>query len=106
MAPHSSVLAWRIPWTEEPGRLQSTGSQRVRHDWATGHPGAWIFSMLPFITERCLCQGFPLLSLFFSCELQMCLSSGPGWLSHQASTLGGPLRLEVHTCWRFPSPQS
>ena len=35
MATHSSTLAWRIPWTEEPGRLQSTGSQRVRHDWAT-----------------------------------------------------------------------
>ena len=32
---HSSVLAWRIPWTEEPGGLQSTGSQRVGHDWAT-----------------------------------------------------------------------
>ena len=31
-ATHSSVLAWRIPWTEEPGRLQSTGSQRVEHD--------------------------------------------------------------------------
>ena len=30
MATHSSILAWRIPWTEEPGRLQSTGSQRVR----------------------------------------------------------------------------
>ena len=35
MAPHSSVLAWRIPRMEEPGRLQSMGSQRVRHDWAT-----------------------------------------------------------------------
>ena len=34
-APHSSTLAWRIPWTEEPGRLQSTGSRRVGHDWAT-----------------------------------------------------------------------
>ena len=31
MATHSSILAWRIPWTEEPGRLQSMGSQRVRH---------------------------------------------------------------------------
>ena len=30
MAAHSSVLAWRVPWTEEPGRLQSVGSQRVR----------------------------------------------------------------------------
>ena len=35
MATHSSTLAWRIPWTEEPGRLQSTGSQRVGHDWVT-----------------------------------------------------------------------
>ena len=35
MAPHSSTLAWKIPWTEEPGRLQSTGSLRVGHHWAT-----------------------------------------------------------------------
>ena len=35
MAPHSSTLAWKIPWTEEPGRLQSIGSHRVRLDWAT-----------------------------------------------------------------------
>ena len=34
MATHSSLLAWRIPWTEEPGRLQSMGSQRVRYDWS------------------------------------------------------------------------
>ena len=32
MATHFSILAWRIPWTEEPGRLQSMGSQRVGHD--------------------------------------------------------------------------
>ena len=35
MAPHSSTLAWKIPWMEEPGRLQSMGSLRVRLDWAT-----------------------------------------------------------------------
>ena len=35
MAPHSSTLTWKIPWTEEPGRLQSMGLRRVRHDWAT-----------------------------------------------------------------------
>ena len=35
MAPHSSTVAWKIPWTEEPGRLQSMGSLRVRHYWAT-----------------------------------------------------------------------
>ena len=34
MATHSSILAWRIPWTEEPGGLQSMGSQRVRHEWS------------------------------------------------------------------------
>ena len=34
MAPHSSTLAWKIPWTQEPGRLQSTGSLRVGHDWS------------------------------------------------------------------------
>ena len=33
MAIHSSTIAWKIPWTEEPGRLQSMGSQRVRHDF-------------------------------------------------------------------------
>ena len=35
MTPNSSTLAWKIPWTEEPGRLQSMGSLRVGHDWAT-----------------------------------------------------------------------
>ena len=35
IATHSSTFAWRIPWTKEPGRLQSMGSQRVRYDWAT-----------------------------------------------------------------------
>ena len=34
-ATHSSILAWRLPWTEEPAGLQSMGSHRVRHDWGT-----------------------------------------------------------------------
>ena len=37
MATHSSILAWKIPWTEEPGGLPSMGSQRVSHDWAHQH---------------------------------------------------------------------
>ena len=41
MASHSSTLAWRIPGTEEPGGLQSMGSQRVRHDWPTGQKQAY-----------------------------------------------------------------
>ena len=35
MATHSSILAWEIPWTDDPGRLQSMGSERVRHNWVT-----------------------------------------------------------------------
>ena len=38
MAPHSSTLAWKIPWAEEPGGLQSMGSRRVGHDWANSLP--------------------------------------------------------------------
>ena len=45
MATHSSILAWKIPWTEEPGRLQFTGSLGVRHDWATS------LSLFTFIGE-------------------------------------------------------
>ena len=40
MATHSSILAWKIPWTEEPGRLQSMQSQRVGCDWACAHAHA------------------------------------------------------------------
>ena len=43
MAPHSSTLAWKIPWTEEPGRLQSMGSLRVGHDWANS---LWLFTFI------------------------------------------------------------
>ena len=50
MATHSSILAWRIPWTEEPGGLQSVGLQRVRHDWATKHSTTWLpFSISTFL---------------------------------------------------------
>ena len=41
MAPHSSTLAWKIPWTEEPGRLQSMGLLGVGHDWATSLSLHW-----------------------------------------------------------------
>ena len=45
MATHSSIPSWRIPWTEEPAGLQSTGSHRVRHDWsdlACTHACSWL----------------------------------------------------------------
>ena len=53
MATHSSILAWRIPWTEDPGRLLSTGSQRVRHDWVT----SLSFTFLHNICILALCSG-------------------------------------------------
>ena len=43
MATHSSILAWKIPWTEEPGGLQSKVSQRVKHDWVTKHTHTQIY---------------------------------------------------------------
>ena len=43
MATHSSTLAWKIPWMEEPGRLQTMGSQRVRQDSATSLTAFLIF---------------------------------------------------------------
>ena len=53
MAIHSSTLAWKIPWTEEPGRLQSTRSQRVGHDFTFFHVLKIIF--VPPIIEPPLC---------------------------------------------------
>ena len=50
MATHSSILAWRIPWTEEPGRLQSMGLQRVRNDWATN---TFTFLLFYFLNSTC-----------------------------------------------------
>ena len=58
-ATHYSILSWRIPWTEEPGGLQSMGSQRVRHDWVT-------------ITHNIKCI-LPSISLFSSLNY-------PGWV--------------------------
>ena len=71
MATHSSILAWRIPWTEEPGRLQPTGAQRVRHDWVTnthkglhgrvlsGGPVAFPNIWFCYFQYYCLIMGFP-----------------------------------------------
>ena len=53
MATHSSTLAWKIPWMEKPGRLQSMGSLRVRHDWATS------LSLFTFMHWRRIWQPTP-----------------------------------------------
>ena len=62
MATHSSILAWRIPWTDKPGGLQSMGSQRVRQDWATLSPPFFFFTFLKSLTATTLqaLTAFPL----------------------------------------------
>ena len=52
MASHSTTVAWKIPRTEEPGRLQSMGSQRVRHDWATSLHRVTVLTMNPISQAR------------------------------------------------------
>ena len=57
MATHPSILAWRIPWTEEPGGLQFIKSQRVRHDWsniAGMHTWTRLWELLGHLCDSCL----------------------------------------------------
>ena len=66
MAIHSSTIAWKTPWTEEPGRLQSMGSQRVGNNWATSftHSLRLVIAFLPrrksfnFVAEVTVCRDF------------------------------------------------
>ena len=55
MATHSSILAWRIPWAEEPGGLQSMGPKRVRHNWATKYSTQHSIEQKP-LDLQCDCQ--------------------------------------------------
>ena len=80
MATHSSILAWKTPWAEEPGRLQSKGSQRVRRDWATKHS----FHQMPPLTLYSL---FTSLSCQYSLGRPMRLYSSLSSISIQPCSL-------------------
>ena len=70
MATHSSILAWRIPWTEEPGGIQSMESQRVRHDrsdLACTHTN--LSSPISDLIGICFCQNHPQVILLHSQEI-------------------------------------
>ena len=69
VATHSSIFAWRIPWTEEPGRLQSRGSQRVTHDWATN---TFTYKDSHRVASSCLW-----ISELWSANLCFCCYPGP-----------------------------
>ena len=79
MATHSSILAWKIPWVEEPDRLQSMGSLRVRHDWATS------LSLFTFMHWRRTWQPTP---VFLPGESQ-------GWRSLVGCRLWGRTELDT-----------
>ena len=57
MATHSSILVWKIPWTEEPGKLQSMGLQRVRHDCVTKYIHTLIHTHTQILTHTETGQG-------------------------------------------------
>ena len=86
MAPHSSTLAWQIPWMEEPGRLQSMGSQRVGHDWVTS------LSLFTFMHWRRKCQPTP---VFLPGESQ-------GRVSLVGCRLWGRTELDMKVLCRVP----
>ena len=97
MATHSSTVAWRIPWREEPGRLQSMGSQRVRHDWATLLTYLLTYLSIELVmpsNHLILCHPLLLLpSIFtsirgFSTELALCIR----WPKYSASVL--PMKIQ------------
>ena len=74
MATHSSILAWKIPWTEEPGGLQFVGSQRVRHYW-------WADTLMCRIHSDSYWISFRGNSSLFSCTLGMPTEKGSSGIS-------------------------
>ena len=98
IATHSSTLAWKIPWTEEPGRLQSVGSQRVGHNSATSLHFMSIESMMPS-NHLILCHPLLLLpSIFpsirvFSNESALRIR----WPKYAVSTAASVLPMNIRT---------
>ena len=105
MSTHSSILAWRILWRKEPGGLQSTGSQRVRHDWTTNtpcicihtHTHIYTYHIFIFLSiDEHLIEWMKLLSRFRLCDP---MDSG-----YQAPLSMGFSRQEYLSGLPFPFP--
>ena len=89
MATHSSILAWRIPWTEEPGGQQSIGSQRVQYDWATNSFLPFCLPLPTFSSPKTMQASFlDLLALF------LCVYDDLGWPKPL-------LTLIIFPCWKY-----
>ena len=107
MATHSSILAWRIPWIEEPGRLQSMGSQRVGHNWVI----SLSFFHFQIVNERRMGQLQPVVTVFQDACLPL-KNSWPGvhtlYTLKQAGTDGGRNTTEVcaiYEAWSWKALQ-
>ena len=93
MATHLGILAWRIPWTEEPSGLQATGSQRVRHNWATKHSIAVcsVSSLWPYGLYSPL--GFSVHEIFQAKIMEwfaITFSKESSWFRDQPASLASP----------------
>ena len=77
MATHSSTLAWKTPWTEEPHRLQSMGSQRVRHDWETSLHFSYTCGSFVYHHWRNVCESpsliYTYIFLLLNCRWYLCI---------------------------------
>ena len=91
MAAHSSILVWKIPWTDEPSELQAMGLQRVKHDWAHSTHSFAISSPWPWTC-------FHLLFIHSHSEKHLCLSSFPNPTLHHGSDFPPPLCGQFSTC--------
>ena len=88
MAIHSNVLGWRIPWTEEPGGLQSMGLQRVRHSWVTDHTDTHTTRL-----QASACSQWRHLAQIWGWSLGHLASKGPKWMDTCTCSVGGSVVL-------------
>ena len=114
MATYSNILAWKIPWTEEPGRLQSTRLQRVRHDWVAEHGVKkglsyilFLFSFFWICVEN-ICSQKKLWMLGIERVLTTSQRSLNSWTVMLQKTLESPARIKpvVFQWLRFHAPNA
>ena len=103
MATHFSILAWRIPWTEEPGRLQSIGLQRVGHNWATNtylHTKACtcVLSCFSVLSTHMYMYTYTCIHTLLSWRAMLQRSHGQVWVDHENSAgISGGHNCRIHT---------
>ena len=100
MATHSSTLAWRIPWREEPGRLQSMGSQRVGHDWVAS------FTSLTYVKKRVWNSGRAISQEKKKLNVKVASVELLSWIEPQCGLIHTPEGKEREVRWRVKKENS